>query len=63
LIAIKGVLNGKETKGSNGGGVNPVLHYALKVRIEEGGVGDGEKRPAAVLAVMQGRGARGGMRS
>jgi hypothetical protein len=35
-MAIKGVLNGKETKGSNGGGVNPVLHCALKVRIEEG---------------------------
>jgi hypothetical protein len=36
LMAIKGVLNRKKTKGSNGGGVNTVLHCALKVRIEEG---------------------------
>jgi hypothetical protein len=36
LDGNQGVLNGEETEGSNGGGVNLVLHYALKVRIEEG---------------------------
>jgi hypothetical protein len=36
LDGNQGVLNGEETEGSNGGGVNLVIHCALKVRIEEG---------------------------
>jgi hypothetical protein len=50
-------------KGVKEGRVKPMLHCALKVRIEEGRRRRWEKRLVAALAVMQERGAGGGRRS